>query len=254
MNTCRNRFIFFLVKNSSGLNYVLLKDVYNDITNLPAEHHLEMLVDPDDYSALLHVISTAKEISTIKTRKSLHSQIISLHFTDQTTLVLKIKISLERNGIVYMNAHEVLASAIINNENIKTPGLPYLFEHIMLSAILNKQDVNEKYREYFAGLDFKTRSKIFAHIRPKYNLVIHLLDDLYIFNNKHYRKIKKAINTEQQNTGWRFASHKIIFSFTFIVRLLINLFEHLSLSSSQVVNNSIPPVELKDFLQRKSMV
>ncbi|MFI5218778.1 MAG: hypothetical protein ACHQNT_04755 [Bacteroidia bacterium] len=242
-----------MVKNCSGLNYVLLKDIYDDITELPQEHQLEMLVDPDDYSALLHVISTGKDISTIKTKKSLHSQIISLHFTDHSSLILKIKISFERNGIVFMNAGEVLASATVNSENIKIPALPYLFEHIILLAILNKKDVNEKYREYFARLDFKSRSKIFAHIRPKYNLIIHLLDDLYIFNGKHYRNIKKTINTEQQNTGWRYAIHKIIFSFIFITHTLINFYEHLSSSNSQSVNNSMPPVELKDFLQRKAI-
>lgn len=253
-NTCRNQFLTFLIKNCSGLNYALLKYIYDDITQLPESLPLVMLIDRDDYSALLYVISTAKNISKIKTKKSLHAQIITLKFSDYSFLVIKIKVSFQHQGVIYMNADDILLSVAPNKENIKTPAPSYQFEYILLSGMLNKMDMEDSYREYFGKMTFDVRSKIFAHIRQRYNLVLNVLDDLYSFNKNYYRKIRKTLNSEKQNSGWRFARNILDLSFAFVSRNIANGFDRISFRNSRSVSKSTGPLELSNYLERKSIL
>lgn len=254
MNSGRNRFLTFLTQNISGLNYVMLNYVYDDITQLPQTEPLEILIDKDDYKALLYVLSTAKEINRLKTKKSLQLQLVHIKFSDHSRLVIKIRVSLERKGIVFMNADEVISSSIVDKENIKLPAAMFQFEYLLLTSVLSKKEVEEKYRKHFSKMNFETRCKIFAHIRPRYNFVLNVLDDLYTFNNNYYRKIKKTIRSDKQNTGWRYAWHKLRFYVDYLIRVFVNSLEQIRSSDSHVVNERAHPGELKNLLQRKALI
>jgi hypothetical protein len=254
MTSARNKFIHFLIKECSGLNYVLLKYIYDDLSELPADEKLELLIDKDDYKTLLYVISSSKEIRNLKSKKEVGSQIIKINFTDHSSLVMKIKIELVRKGIVLMNSREVLKHSITNNDKIKIPGHCHQFEYILLSSIYNKKDVEEKFRKYFTGLNFEMRSKIFAHIRPKYNFILNVLDDLYVFSANNYRKIHIAIKSQKANKGWRYNFHKIIFAFDSVIRAFVNQLELFTQRESRAENQRTVSHELKDLLQRNSLI
>ncbi|MEO5570061.1 MAG: hypothetical protein ABIT08_02270 [Bacteroidia bacterium] len=254
MTTARNRFISFLIKECSGLNYVLLNYIYYDLAQIPSHETLEFLIDKDDYKTLLYVISSAKEIKSLKSRKEVGVQIIKIVFADHSSFVMKIKIELSRNGIILMNSREMLKHSLTNNENIKIPAPCYQFENILLSSIFNKKDVDEKFRNYFSNFNFETRSKIFAHIRPKYNFILNVLDDLYAFNDNNYSKIRNTIKSQKQNKGWRYSFHKIVFAFDYLIRFSVTRWEQLRGTESHSENQRTVSHELKNLLQRNSLI
>lgn len=252
--TARNKFLCFLIKECSGLNYAVLNYVYNDIKELPTEEPMEILIDKLDYSALLYIISSGKEISWITTKKSLASQIIDIKFNDNTNITLKIKSDIKRNGIILMNAEKVLRLAVINKGNIKTPAPHHLFEYILLDSVLHKKNIDEKYRLYFTSFNFEVRSKIFAHLRSKYNFVIHLLDDLYVLKKSNYQKVIHKVWAEKQNRGWRYAFHKMNFVSAYIATFLLNMWSLISTRRIQQQSDPALSHQLRTFWHKNTAV
>ncbi len=254
MTTSRHRFINFLLKECSGLNYVLLKYIYNDILQMPASEKLEILIDKEDYKPLLYVVSSAKEITSIKSKRNVSSQIISIKFSDHSSLDLKIKVDIERNGIVLMSSSEVLKRSIVTTNNIKIPASYHQFEYILLSGLLNKVDVEERFRNYFSNFSFDERSKIFAHICPKYKFILNVLDELYTFSDGNYSKIVEAIKTQKQNKGWRYSLHKAVFIYDYLITNFIKGWMQFNnnkqISSTQINGTN----ELKNLLQRNALI
>ena len=199
----RQKFLSFLMKECSGLNYVLLNYINDDITDFPVDEKLEMLIEKGDYRTLLYVISKGKEIIKFKHIKNLSSNGICIKFKDRSSLNLEIKTTIERKGAVLMSTEDVFRYSVRNTQNIKVPAPCHEFEYVLLNALLNKRDVSEKYKAYFSKYSFNVRSKIFAHITPKYHLVINVLDDLYSFQKNNYRKIKAGIKSHRHNKGSR---------------------------------------------------
>jgi hypothetical protein len=254
MTTARYRFINFLLKECSGLNYVLLKYIHDDIVEFASNEKLEILIDKEDYKTLLYVISSAREISRIQSRKNVSTQIINIKFSDHSSLDIKIKIDIERRGIILMNSRAILRSSSINKQNIKVPAPCFQFEYILLSAILNKTDVEDRFRNYFSNFSFETRSKIFAHIRPKYNFILNILDELYTFSDGNYHKIVNTIKAQKQNKGWRYTFHKIVFAYNYLGSTFVNGWQQFSERGSHSSNGRTASPELKDLLQRNALV
>ncbi|HKR07148.1 MAG TPA: hypothetical protein VJY62_21100 [Bacteroidia bacterium] len=254
MTTARYRFINFLLKECSGLNYVLLKYVYDDILQIPSDEKLEILIDKEDYKSLLYVISSAREIINIKSKRNVRSQIVNIKFSDHSSLEIKIKIDIERKGIILMNSKHVLRASIVNKQNIKIPAPCHQFEYILLSGILNRNDVEEKFRNYFRTFSFEERSRIFAHICPKYKFILNVLDELYIFSNNNYHKIVHAIETQKQNKGWRYTFHKFVFAYDYLISNFIRGWDHLNSKENNSPDQSNGASELKNLLQRNALI
>lgn len=254
MTTARYRFINFLLRECSGLNYVLLKYIHDDIEQFSSGEKLEILIDKEDYKTLLYVISSAREISRIKSEKNVSAQRINIKFSDHSSLDIKIKIDIERRGIVLMKSRDILRSSIINKQNIKLPAPCFQFEYILLSAILNKTDVEERFRSYFSNFSFEIRSKIFAHIRPKYNFILNVLDELYKFSDGNYHKIVSTIKAQRQNKGWRYTFHKTVFAYNYLISTFVNGWQRFNERGTHSSNGRTSSPELKDLLHRNALV
>lgn len=254
MATARYRFINFLLKECSGLNYVLLKYVYDDILQIPSDERLEILIEKEDYRSLLYVISSAKEITNIKSKRNVRSQIVNIKFSDHSSIEIKIKIDIERKGIFLMNSRQVLRASIVNKQNIKIPAPCYQFEHILLSGILNGKDVEEKFRNYFSNFNFEERSKIFAHICPKYKFVLNVLDELYLFNKNNFDKIESTIKAQKENRGWRYTFHKSVFVYDYLITTFMSGWDQLNKKENNSSDQGNVSSELKSLLQRNALV
>jgi hypothetical protein len=253
MITSRHRFLNFLLKECSGLNYALLKYVYDDILQMPTSEKLEILIDKEDYKSLLYIISSGKGITSIRSKRNVSSQIISIKFSDHSSLDLKIKVDIERNGIVLMNSSEVLRHSVVTKQNIKTPAPYHQFEYILLSGLLNKIDVEERFRNYFSGFSFEERSKIFAYICPKYKFILNVLDELFPFSDDNYRKIAGTIKMQKQNRGWRYSFHKAAFVYDYVITGFMKgwmQFNNNQTSSAQINGTN----ELRNLLQRNALI
>ena len=138
--------------------------------------------------------------------------------------------------------------------NIKILSPQHLFEYVLLESILKKKNVEEKYREHFNNFGFQERSKIFAHVRSKYNFVINLLDDLYTFKRMHYQKVHAKIWTEKQNKGGRYVFHKINFVFTYLVNMLVSGWEQINTKLTTEPKDRTAPQQLRTLLHKKAAI
>jgi|GEM_PF-3321705 len=254
MTTARYRFINFLLKECSGLNYVLLKYIYDDILQIPSDEKLEILMDKEDYKSLLYVISSAREITHIRSKRNVRSQIVNIKFSDHSSLELKIKIDIERKGIVLMNSSSVLRSAIVNKQNIKVPAPYHQFEYILLTGLLNRKDVEEKFRNYFSTFSFDQRSKIFAHLCPKYKFVLNVLDELYLFTNNNYHKVLNTIKGQKQNRGWKYAYHKSVFAYDYVISTFTRSWKQVNNQATGVEQTTNFSSELNNLLQKNALI
>lgn len=254
MHTDRNQFLVFLAKECSGLNYVFLNYTFNSIFDIHSSDKLELLIDKEDYASLLYVISSGKDISKIKTKKVLYAQVIDIKFTDHSSLSFQIKTTIERNGIVLMNSSEILKESVYNEQHIKTPSPRHLFEYIVIYNLLQKKNVEDKIVNFFNAFSKETRAKIFAHIVPKYNFVINVLDELYFFGRTNYRKAHSKIGLSKQNRGLNFFIHKISFSISFVKMSIMNTWEQLLSQNVTVSGKKAVPNQIRAFLLRKAII
>lgn len=253
MNTERIFFLNRLIKEISGLNYVLLNYFYDEVEHIPASMPIEILVDKDDYTTLLYVISSARRIAFIRTKYGLRSQVIEIRFSDLSSVILKIKAAVTASGNVLIETNDILKTAQLVKSSVRIPSAGFQFEYVLLNSTLRKSDVPEYQQEYFAGMNFEKRSQIFAHITSKYKFVIHLLDDLYSFHFRHYRKIKSAIYHNNKNRGIHFFIHKVQYFFQYMFTLFFARWQEISLTE-QGTNESSTKQSLNMALHKNAVV
>lgn len=194
MENNRNRFFEYFLTEGKELNYACLNYSGCNLTDFTENDLLEILISPKDMKLLISKIHLYNDISVLKARKKFDGRLLIIGFNDGTSLTMDIKTCLYFRGVIFMKATEVLKTAVTNVHNIKVPVPSYYFEYIMLNHLLRKKDVEPKYREYFSLFAFQERSQIFAYIVPKYNYVINLLDDLFIFKKYNLRKARNKIS------------------------------------------------------------
>ena len=254
METARSRFLNYLSKESSGLDYVWLNYLDENIFSRPEREPLEILISKDDYTTLLYIISVEKEIDWLKTKQCLHSQIIKIYFKDLSSITLKIKVALMQQGKVIISAHDVLKSAVHNGGQIKIPSPALQFEYLLLKSMLNHKELLEKYRSYFSKLNFETRSKIFAHMVPKYKLSINLLDDLYEYSSGNSRKFRHVIDNKKRNSGFSFLKNQLQFIFYVTGGLLYHRWQQYGHMESAAARRTSFSQNLKNFLSKNAVI
>jgi len=239
MNTERIFFINRLIKEISGLNYVLLNYFFDDVEQIPTGMPIEILIDKDDYTTLLYVISSSGRISFLRTRYGMRSQVIEIRFADLSSVVLKIKAAIAASGSILMEANDILKTARIVKSSVRIPSAGFQFEYALLNSALKKSNIPQYQQEYFGEMNFEKRSQIFAHITAKYKFVIHLLDDLYPFHSRNYSKIKSAIHRNKKNSGVHFFIHKVQFFLQYMFTLFFARWKEISLTGQNARENSI---------------
>ncbi len=249
--TKRNQFLSFFIKECSGLNYVLPSYIYSELAHLPATEPLEILIDPEDWSSMLYVISNGKAIRALRTSRTLYAQKIKITFSDSTSLILMVMTKIERNGMVLMKANQVLESAVQLPDAIKVPVPCHQFEYILFKSLLIKRDMEEKYRSYFKDFDAKVRRDVFSHIIPKYKFVINLIEDLFYYDKKFYRKINYTLAVQKENRGWRFLLHETFFFSSLLFVAILNSGSWISDKFRISISGKPVTENLKAFLPRK---
>jgi hypothetical protein len=201
IQTHRNRFVQNLFHEISHLRYAALRfvrplDEFN-------ENELKILLDRRHYKQFLEIISNSENIISVSLVEKPFSTTLHLNFYDHSKLELNVVSELVRKGIKFMDAKQILSMVLVEKDGVKIPQPSYSFEYVVLSHILNGANVAEEYRDYFRKFSRDERSKIFAHIRSKYFVVINVLDDLYSFDEKTYNQLRSKILKREQNGSLR---------------------------------------------------
>jgi thymidylate kinase len=124
---------------------------------------------------------------------------VKIYFDDLGYLELDLIHRFDRKGIIYLDIQEVLSESIVNNYGYKTAAPHHQYIYIVLFYLMNGTDVPERYRSFFAAMDAATRRSIFTWITAKYDVHINTLEDLFIYNNRHRKKLITRIYKSKTN-------------------------------------------------------
>ncbi len=222
MNTDRILFVQFFFREISGLNYAYLNYIDDDRSFFSAHTSAELLIDRDDYDSLVYVLTSFPKIKYLRIKKDFSCEFLELQFSDNTRYLIKLSIELFYKGYHLLSSREALNNIKKSPEGIRYLSEAHRFEYFFLKSMLGRQDVPEEYRSVFGSMNMQDRSRIFAHIIPRYRFVIHVLDELFSYQSRYLLKVISALRKNKMNRGIRFAFHRIQY---FMFRLRHRIFK-----------------------------
>ncbi len=251
MNTDRKRFIAYFIKHISALRYVFLKYIAVSADQIAENSDLDLLIDRKQLYRFLEIIRAGSRINRIHIHQKSFVTFVSVYFEDQSYLELDLINRFDRKGIIFMDSEEVLEHATTNKEGIKVPFTGHHFEYIMLFYMLNGSKTDDKYIQYFATYTFEERAKIFAYVRPKYDLIINTLDELLITNHRIQEEVMEEIRSYPVNRGFRKLRNRIRYLRDLLSDFLNNRGITITFSGVDGSGKSTVLEEVKNILQKK---
>lgn len=253
MNTQRTDFLSKFTGEISGLNYVLLNYSNRADAAWTRDRTFEILISREDYPSLLYILSNANHVKTIRTRSGFCEQLVEIKFKDHSRLLFKIKICIRKKGFILMSASEILEGAKQVNDRIKVPLPAHQFEYFLLKSTLDNKPFSAKAQEFIDKLSFEERAQIFAHIVPKYKVVINLLDDLIDHRQRYRHRIIATLRKSRHNKGIRFFINHFYSAYTYIRFRFFDRWQALRVSDSEGQPTHAEPRHLLEMLQKYSV-
>ncbi len=252
MHLIKNQFAAHFFKEISGLNYVYLNCPCERALEAQGDEQAELLLNKEDYGALLYVITSFPRIRSIRTRKEFRAQYIQITFSDQSRFALKLMVEVMRAGKKLMEAPEVLASGGLTPEGIRTPGEGFRFEYLMLNSLFARRDMPAAYCQWVKALSDKERTAVFGHVVSKYRFVIHLLDDLFIYDARYRFRVRRILRVQSYNKRFFRTINTARFLFFRIVNLLAGSWKRIDLETGTEENPQPLGSHVKAFLAKRA--
>jgi hypothetical protein len=248
----KNQFAVFFFKEISGLNYAYLNYADEDIATLPSGTTAELLIDKEDYAALLYVITSFPKIRSIRTKKSYKTQHIQLRFPDQSVFSIRLMVAVMRMGRKLMDSSEILASARPTPDGLRIPAAPHRFEYFFQKAILSKKDMPPAFCALLETMPANERSAIFGHMVSRYRFIIYVLDDLFAYQRKNRLKAHRAIVSEKANRRIFRIARSCVFMYHVLRNTLLGSWKEIVLQTGDESTNQPLGNQIKAFLLKKS--
>lgn len=205
----RQEFLRYLFKGLQPFKYAILKDVYEDIFELPEASDIDLVIENTELPAILAMIGNGESVMLVKTENKNFACFVAVYFEDLGYLEIDLIHCFDRKGIIYMNSKKVLDSAVLNKQNLKTAKHHHQFEYILLFYYLNKARIPDRYRDYFTKFSEDKKAEIFKYIKHHYGLNINNLNDLYSFHIWHYNRLIHKISSYGSNRQWNYIWRKL---------------------------------------------
>lgn len=247
----RQEFLQYFFNDISGYRYVILKNTYDDIYQLPESADIDLVIDKNELPAILGIIRRGKHVMRIKTDNKNFVCFVGIFFEDMSYLEIDLIHRFDRKGIIYMDAGEVLSQGILSSQGLKIAAPHHQFEYILLFYLLNHSEIPLKYREYFSAFEKEERSIIFTHFTHKYDVHINTLEDLYAYHKRHKKKMMDKINNYAANKWFRKLLSKSQYLFDVIKEKWQQRGITITFSGVDGAGKSTILENVKEILQRK---
>jgi thymidylate kinase len=218
----RKEFLHYFFNAIRDNRYALLKYVYSSLDEIPESSDVDLIVDRHDLAKIIAIIHSAKNIDKIHSCKKSYVSFISILFSDGTYLEIDLIHRIERKGIIFLEAEELLEKSYTNEQDINVVSLAHNFEYIVLFHLINKANVPSKYVQYFDTLSAEQRSEIFAHISEKHTVHLNVLDELYNPKERNSKKLIREIYHSASNKSTSLFFHKIRYARDVMREMLYN--------------------------------
>ena len=192
--TNRKQFIKDFFNFLLDKDYIVLKYIEDSIDSIGDYSDIDLAVKKDLSNQIMDYVNKYENILNYEKYSYTFMDMTYIVFNDNTFIELDLINGLMRKSISYLDIDEVLDNVYINNENIKVSTLEYNFLSIFLFYLLNKTDIDIKYKNYFTSLSIEEQEKILDFINKRYNINIKKFIDLCTYDENIYLHVKKSIN------------------------------------------------------------
>ena len=247
----RQEFLRYFFNDISEHHYVILKNTYEDIYQLPESADVDLVIDRKDLSSILGIIRRGKHIMRITTDNKSFVCFVGIFFDDMSYLEIDLIHRFDRKGIIYMDAAEVLDNVVLNSHGLKIAAPFHQFEYVILFYLLNQSEIPQKYRDYFSGFDKEKRSAVFSHFTHRYDVHINTVEDLYAYHKRHRKKMLDKIKRNPANNIYRRLIHKTEYLLDLVKEIWQQRGITVTFSGVDGAGKSTVLENVKEILQRK---
>ena len=200
MTKSKNTFIQQLFQHIANDQYVLLKWLGTDLSDLPKESDLDILVAENVAIKIARLIQDTPDIEIIQQEEKLDVTHYYLHFKNGDFLQLDLLSQLMRKQLVYL-PNTYIWNNVIEINGIKTCPKSIVFEHALLFNFLNYNGLTDKYFNFFSSLSAPQQMYLLDGINQKYDTSFHSFFETTIFKQQHRAKLLQSVKKLKTNTS-----------------------------------------------------
>lgn len=199
MTTTKKIFIESLFTTLHSEEYVLLKWLGEDVTQLSDDSDLDILVAPILEDKIAEFIANTTSIQ--KVQKTIRAGVSHyyLYFSNGDFLQIDLLHQFIRKDVVYLSVEEIFEHKIERN-GIKTYDSSTLFEHVLLFNTLNESGLPAKYHSYFNSLSQSEQLSILENFNNKYGTSYQNFHATTQYNKRNRTIILKYVNSLRENS------------------------------------------------------
>ncbi len=194
-------FITDLNAEMGKFSHVYLKLLEPEITQLPINSDLDILVDAQAVNQLVGFCENHSYVEKVKVYTKSFMSTVDIYFKDQGFLVVDFIHSFKRKHVQFMDPKTVLNSSHPNIYGYRVPDPVLDFEYVYLFYQLNGASVPEKYQKYYTELQADEVNEIPSHIQIKYELLQYSEDQLMAFHPDIQNQLLHKLASFSLNSG-----------------------------------------------------
>jgi thymidylate kinase len=187
----RVKFIKNTFQYLEDCDYVLLKYTERKLVKIGRFSDIDLILTSSCEDNILKFIKNSSDVKKYTLSNHSFMKIIYVVFNDESFLELDLINTFVRKHVVYLDKELLLRNYYINEEGVRLPEITFGFLYIFLFYILNKSDVDPKYRSYYLSLQLHEQEKIINFIKKRYDLPDNNIAELCRFDSQKLSLIKK---------------------------------------------------------------
>lgn len=195
----KNNFIESLFRFLKAEKYVLLKWLGKDISHLPEDSDLDILVTEEVAKKIGRFIEQTKEINKVKKEERSGVTHFYLYFEKGDFLQIDLLFKFVRKELIYL-PNEIIFKNNIKINNIKTCTRSLVFEHVLLFNFLNYSGLPDKYFTYFNSLSANKQEELISHFNQKYGTNFKNIVDTTSFTTANRATIINYLGQLEENS------------------------------------------------------
>lgn len=197
--TYRHLFMRALFPSVAHLPYVLLKRHFLPISSLGNNKELEILTAKSTLEEWKNLCSYSPYINELETKEKPRETHLLIHFSDGSSLNLRMVHSLSYLGLTWVDITSVLEQATINREGVKIADQLFYLEYTYLAAVLSRKPVDSEYVYFFCDQPMIQQEKLLASFKSRYPVQATSLAELFAKTFQHRRSVVNMLESLPHN-------------------------------------------------------
>lgn len=213
MSINRNSFLEAFAQSSPALNLIFLNHTGAPAKLLANISAIEMLADKKSTQAFLDYAKTHPLTKGLTVTPHYRKTNVLVEFWDGSELNFRLMRNMVRKTLLCLQVDEIKKYASINEYGMFVPSIEHQFEYMILKSQFGKDNLPDRYVNFFATYDSATRAVIFKYLQTRFDLVFNTLEDLYSPKPNMLLTIMIGLRSERGNTLIRMFIRSVAITF-----------------------------------------